>query len=47
MPRNRDPQGRFIKNPPQIEVGPSKLTTAVIGKPTIDELEKNKELDKG
>lgn len=40
MPRNRDPQGRFIKqNPPSIEVGPSKLTTLVASKPTIKKLE--------
>lgn len=40
MPRNRDPKGRFIKqNPPSIDVGPSKLTKPVAGKPTIEELE--------
>ena len=39
MPRNRDPQGRFIKqNLPSIEV-PLKLTTLVASKPTIEELE--------
>ena len=46
MPRNRDPKGRFIKqNPPSIEVGPSKLTTSVAGKPTIEELEEKSERD--
>jgi len=40
MPRNRDPKGRFIKqNPQSIEVGPSKLTTPIAGKQTIEELE--------
>jgi len=40
MPRSRDSKGRFIKqNPPSIEVGPSKLSTLVTGKPTIEDLE--------
>jgi len=36
MPRYRDPQGRFIKNPPQIEIGSSH--TPVTGNPIIEEL---------
>ena len=36
MPRFRDPQGRFIKNPPQVEIGSSH--TPVTGKPIIEEL---------
>lgn len=40
MPRNKYPKGIFIKqNPPSMEVGPSKITTPVTGKPTIEELE--------
>jgi len=36
MPRFRDPQGRFIKNPPQVEIGSS--NTPVTGNPIIEEL---------
>ena len=36
MPRFRDPQGRFIKNPPQVEIGSSH--TPVTGNPIIEEL---------
>ena len=36
MPRVRDPQGRFIKNPPQVEIGSSH--THVTGNPIIEEL---------
>lgn len=36
MPRFRDPQGRFIKNPPQKEIESSH--TPITGKPIIEEL---------
>ena len=36
MPRYRAPQGRFIKNPPQIEIRSS--NTPVTGNPIIEEL---------
>ena len=34
MPRHRDPHGRFIKNPPQIEIGSS--NTPVTGNPIVE-----------
>ena len=37
MPRYRDPQGRFVKNPWKVEIGSSK--TPVTGNPTVEELE--------
>lgn len=37
MHRQRDPQGRFVKNPPWVEVGSSK--TPVTSNPIIEELE--------
>lgn len=36
MPRVRDPYGRFIKNPPRIEIGSS--YTPATGNPPIEEL---------
>jgi len=42
MPRYRDPQGRFVKNPPQVEIGTSK--TPLTGNPTIEELEEKQRI---
>ena len=36
MPRYRDRQGIFVKNPPQVEIGSS--NTPVTGNPIIEEL---------
>ena len=39
MPRDRDQKGKFVKQNPPIAHSSTGLTTPVVGKPTIEELE--------